>query len=194
MSYPEDKEYFRRVINRELPLIPGDTVDQEDQNKPADFLERLQDVLGYGVRMGFPTMKDFFDWINDTIAGVKKNNIIPLYQSVSPITLNTSTVTYYGGNLTLKDTDKLILQANIIWKTTTALSGSGYWNFARNFNLIGQYLRPETFKQNTHITSTYNYTIETPIAGTAAYEFRIDNRTQQIVVENINVFAIIISV
>jgi len=48
--YPADKETFRRVVNRDLSGgIPGTTLDKDDQNLPADFLERLQDTLGLEV-------------------------------------------------------------------------------------------------------------------------------------------------
>lgn len=63
MAYPDDKETFRRVVNQELPAIPGDTVDEDDQNLPASFLERLQDTLGYGIKMGYASMKAFFDYV-----------------------------------------------------------------------------------------------------------------------------------
>lgn len=63
MAYPDDKETFRRVVNQELPDIPGDVLDENDQNLPADFLERLQDTLGYGIKMGYATVKAFFDYV-----------------------------------------------------------------------------------------------------------------------------------
>jgi len=67
MSYPDDKETFRRVVNQDLPDVDGDTVDENDQNLPADFLERLQDTLGYGIKMGYASVKAFFDWIVENI-------------------------------------------------------------------------------------------------------------------------------
>ena len=194
MAYPADKETFRRVVNQELPTIPGDTVDADDNNKPVDFLERLEDTLGYGIKMGFANVKAFFDDINARFTGLNRNKIIPLYQNVSPVAIPASTVEYFGGDLTLLATDKVILQANVLWKTTSAASGSGYWSFYKLFDNISPYLQPSTFLQNVMITSTYNYIIQSPDAGTANYRFRIDNRSQAIEVEQISVVAIIISV
>lgn len=48
MPYPQDQETFRRVINRNLTeKIPGTTLDENDQNLPASFLEKLQNLIGY---------------------------------------------------------------------------------------------------------------------------------------------------
>lgn len=69
MSYPTNKETFRRVVNQDLTQgIPGDTVDENDQNLPADFLERLQDTLGYNIKMGYASVKTFFDYIVSQLA------------------------------------------------------------------------------------------------------------------------------
>ena len=68
MAYPDDKETFRRVVNQDLPAEPGNVVDENDQNLPADFLERLQDTLGYGIKMGYATVKAFFDYVVSQIA------------------------------------------------------------------------------------------------------------------------------
>jgi len=43
MAYPEDKETF--ITNRET----GDEIIADDHNLPADFLNRLQETLGYGA-------------------------------------------------------------------------------------------------------------------------------------------------
>jgi len=194
MPYPDDKEIFRRVVNQDLPNIPGDVVDENDQNLPADFLERLQDILGYNIKMGFASVKNFFDWLVGSLDGVKKNNIVPLYQSTEAEFLNAGETAYYGGNLTLKDTDKVILQANIIWKTVDETTSTGHWHFTRNFCIISTILRPQTFLPNTHISSTFTHTITAPTAGTAKYEFQIGNTTHRIRMENINVIATVISI
>lgn len=64
MSYPVDKEEFRRVINKDLSTgTPGSVLDEDDHNKPVDLLERLQDILGYGIKMGYATVRAFFDYV-----------------------------------------------------------------------------------------------------------------------------------
>ena len=51
MAYPTDKETFRRVENQDIGQgIPGSTLDQDDHNKPVDFIERLQDTLGLEIQ------------------------------------------------------------------------------------------------------------------------------------------------
>ena len=194
MAYPDDQTTFRRVTNQELPSVPGDTVDEGDQNNMADFCESLQDILGYGITMGYASVKAFFDWIVATITGVKKNNIITLYQNVNPVIIAIGEVQYFGGSLSLLATDKVILQANVLWKTPDAVSGNGFWAFVKWFNSISPLLQPETFKQNTMMSTTFTYIIQTPDAGTADYKFKIDNRVRSIRVEQISVIATIISV
>lgn len=58
MPYPENKETFRRVVNQLLPEVRGDVVRDEDQNLPADFLERLQDTLGYNFKSGYESLAE----------------------------------------------------------------------------------------------------------------------------------------
>jgi len=59
MAYPVDKELFRRVVGENLAEgIPGDVVIADDQNNPANFLERLQDTLGLEVQGAFPSVAD----------------------------------------------------------------------------------------------------------------------------------------
>ena len=50
MSYPEEKETFRRVVGENLAAgVAGDVVKAEDRNEVVDFLERLQDILGVNL-------------------------------------------------------------------------------------------------------------------------------------------------
>lgn len=72
MAYPVNKETFRRVVNQDLPTVEGDIVDEDDQNLPADFLERLQDTLGYSILGGYGSVKARLDGMQTLIdAGLK---------------------------------------------------------------------------------------------------------------------------
>jgi len=67
MPYPDDKDTFRRVEG----YVGGDFQDvnklkEGDQNNMAQWLEDLQDIFGYGIKMGYATVKAFFDWIVTT--------------------------------------------------------------------------------------------------------------------------------
>jgi len=58
MVFPADKETWRRVEGKDLPLGKlGDVVEDTDHNDFADFLERLQDVLGLTILAGFGSVK-----------------------------------------------------------------------------------------------------------------------------------------
>lgn len=91
MAYPDNKETFRRVINQELPDIPGDTVDENDQNLPANFLERLQDTFGYNIKMGYTTVKEFFDWLLAQISTITNKVDKAGDTMTGNLTLNNST-------------------------------------------------------------------------------------------------------
>jgi len=71
MAYPDDKEEFRRVVNQDLPDVEGDIVDKDDQNKPADFLERLQDTIGLNIKGGEASLNSRINLIESAL------NIIP---------------------------------------------------------------------------------------------------------------------
>jgi len=58
MVFPADKETWRRVEGKDLPLSKlGDVIEDTDHNDYADFLERLQDVLGLTILAGFGSVK-----------------------------------------------------------------------------------------------------------------------------------------
>jgi len=58
MVFPADKETWRRVEGKDLPLSKlGDVIEDTDHNDYADFLERLQDVLGLTILSGFGSVK-----------------------------------------------------------------------------------------------------------------------------------------
>jgi len=62
MAFPDDKETWRRVVGKNLALgILGDKVKTGDQNNIADFLERLEDLLGYSFIEGYATLKEKLD-------------------------------------------------------------------------------------------------------------------------------------
>ena len=62
--YPDDKETFDRAVNRKLPEETGTILNANNfVNPQSSFLERLQDTLGLGIKMGYGTVKLFFDWI-----------------------------------------------------------------------------------------------------------------------------------
>lgn len=68
MAYPDDKDTFRRVTG----YVGGDVVDanklkEGDQNNMAGWLESLQDIFGYSIKMGYATVKAFFDWVVTTL-------------------------------------------------------------------------------------------------------------------------------
>lgn len=67
MAYPDDKEIFRRVVGEDLAAgIPGDIVTADDRNKPVDFLERLQDTLGVGIKGGEVNLNDRIKALEDS--------------------------------------------------------------------------------------------------------------------------------
>lgn len=68
--YPDDKETWRLLIDQNLPAEPGTTIEQIDFNYKTDFLERLQDTLGYGITMGFLSVRLFFDDVVTQLATI----------------------------------------------------------------------------------------------------------------------------
>lgn len=62
MAYPQDKETWRRVVGRDFPASEtGDEVEDDDHNLPVDFMERLEDILGYDFIDGFSDLADRLD-------------------------------------------------------------------------------------------------------------------------------------
>jgi len=58
MSFPDDKETFRRVVGKNMPIgQQGDKVKTGDHNNVADFIERLEDILGYNFIDGYADLK-----------------------------------------------------------------------------------------------------------------------------------------
>jgi len=64
MSYPDDKDTFREVTGYVSgPVVDDNKVKAGDQNNTGTWLENFQDTMGYGIKMGYATVKAFFDWI-----------------------------------------------------------------------------------------------------------------------------------
>lgn len=58
MAFPADKETWRRVVGKDLPLGElGDTIIANDHNDYAVFLEALQDTLGISIVGGYGSVK-----------------------------------------------------------------------------------------------------------------------------------------
>lgn len=54
--YPDDKEEWLRVNTDEI-------ITKTHKNEISDFLERLQDIFGLGIKMGYGSVKLFFDFL-----------------------------------------------------------------------------------------------------------------------------------
>lgn len=77
MVFPVDKETWRRVEGKDLPLGKiGDVVEDTDHNDFAVFLEALQDTLGVSFISGYSSLKDRLD----SVVGAR----IVLFYSVTP--------------------------------------------------------------------------------------------------------------
>lgn len=64
MAYPDDKDTFRSVTGYTGgPVIDANKLKAGDQNNMGSWLENLQDIFGYGIKMGYATVKAFFDWV-----------------------------------------------------------------------------------------------------------------------------------
>ena len=69
MSFPVDKETWRRVIGKNLSIGQvGDNVTTDDHNLIADFLERLEDILGINFIEGYTDLKAKLQYILDQVA------------------------------------------------------------------------------------------------------------------------------
>jgi len=121
MAYPDDKETFRRVVNQDLTQgIPGDTVDENDQNLPADFLERLQDIFGYNLLGGFDTLKLRLDNIDSKFI-LKYHSIDGTYAQT--ITGGTFPYTNFADIIPIAAGNTVITKLSGILLTTTANGG-----------------------------------------------------------------------
>ena len=64
MSYPDDKDEFRKPVGYVSgPVTDDNKVKVGDQVNMANWLENLQDTLGYGIKMGYASMRAFFDFL-----------------------------------------------------------------------------------------------------------------------------------
>lgn len=194
MAYPDDKETFRRVINQELPTIPGDLVDENDQNLPADFLERMQDTLGYNIKMGFASVKAFFDNINSRFAAIKKAEVFTLYQAALVVLKTTDQWVEYGTALTLLSTDVVFFQVNLIWRRYNGPAARVLFWLRRDNDTFGPTIDFAGIENNGKISSTLNYVLTNPTPGTANYKIRLTAQHDQSFWEYLTFTAIKISI
>jgi len=180
MAYPDDKEEFRRVVNEDLPAVEGTVLDENDQNLPADFLERLQDTFGYNIKMGYASVKAFFDDVVSKITGVNKNQVIALYQGTGGGILGPGAISEKGAFWDFLATDKVLFQANTIWRATTATKAYLEYSLLRVNTPITTQYSFFSLAANEELSSTLNFYWPTPIAGNVSYKIRIVVRTAQV--------------
>lgn len=71
MTYPDNKETWTPKVDRDLSVGErGSIVDKTWFNNWQDFLERLQDTLGLGIKMGYGSLKLFLDYVNTQIGAI----------------------------------------------------------------------------------------------------------------------------
>ena len=172
MSYPNDQETFRRVINQDLPEVPGDTLDETDQNKMGDFLERLQSVLGYGIGMGFSKMKEFFDDIVSKFAAMKKIEVIKLYQGGGDGLKNDGDFKEFRYNLNLVSTDIIFFHANMNWRRYENTTAYLQMHIMRINATISPYYKYTGIENQGYLGSVLDFVYTNPPIGTASYALR----------------------
>lgn len=151
MSYPENKEIFRRVVNQLLPEVRGNVVKADDQNNAADFLERLQDALGYNFKTGYADLASRIDKIENGVP-YKYHSTHGTYTGT--ITAGNIPSFEFGIDTPIKPGDKIILRISGEMRTDLI---DGYLSIKVNTKIdigLWQTGPPEViignFKQNAH--------------------------------------------
>ena len=194
MAYPVDKETFRRVVNQELPTIPGDVLNENDQNLPADFLERLQDTLGYDIKMGEASVKAFFDTVNARFAAIKIPQLITVYQGEPNQRITAGNNESYGTYIDLLSTDVVFFQVYIDWMrylNTTAGINIQFQRFSTGFSPGNNFKGIESMGG---LTTVLNYVLINPTAGNAIYNIFIEAETNEVMIRAVCFTAIKISI
>ena len=128
MSYPNDKETFRRVVGEDLSQgIPGDVIKAEDHNAPVDLLERLQDILGLNPQGSYES-------VASRLSALSSRFVFDKYFFVGPHNITYSETSWNGiifkSDLSITETQSFIVRTFLVFRSGVA---NGHMDFSINY-------------------------------------------------------------